>query len=352
MRIVVAMSGGVDSSTVAALLVAEGHEVIGVHMRLHDAEGGAGRCCGYDDALDARSAADQLGIPFYVANLKDEFHKAVVDDFVAEYRAGRTPNPCVRCNGVLKFRLLLARSLALGAEKMATGHYARLVDGRLTAAADPDKDQSYFLWPTPPEALARSMFPLGGLSKPEVRDLAQSVGLKVADKPDSQDVCFVPDGDIGRVVQSRAPDLAGAGPILDTSGREVGRHDGYFRYTIGQRRGLGVAAGTPRYVVGVDPAQSAVIIGEERDLAHGGLVARGAVWQQRPSPEAPVFARIRHRGALIPAHVGGGDTFEVRFDQAARAVTPGQSVVLYGADRATVLGGAIIERALPSATPA
>jgi tRNA-specific 2-thiouridylase len=303
MRIVVAMSGGVDSSVAAALLHEQGHEVIGVHMKLHDvAEGkeapaGGGHCCGLDDALDARRVADALGIPFYVMNLREAFKAAVMDDLADAYVRGFTPNPCVQCNGVLKFQVLLARARALGAEALATGHYARTDGARLFMAADLDKDQSYFLWPIRREA---------------------------------------------------RPELDGAGDIVDEAGRVLGRHDGYFRYTVGQRRGLGVAAGAPIYVLRIEPDTRRVVVGPAERLTEQGLVATGVSWLRTPAPGEVVTARIRHRGALIPCTVEGTDPLTLRFHAPARAVAPGQSVVLYAGDE-VIAGGIIRRAALPDA---
>lgn len=353
MKVVVAMSGGVDSSVAAALLVEQGHEVVGVHMRLHDAAPGApGRCCGLDDALDARRVADALGIPFYVLNLRDAFRRAVMDDLADTYLAGRTPNPCIQCNGVLKFRVLLARALQLGATHLATGHYARVLEGpggpALACAVDPAKDQSYFLFPMRPAALERTIFPLGGMRKAEVRTHAARFGLVTADKAESQEICFVPDGDHARFVREHRPDVDGSGDIVDETGRVLGRHDGYFRYTVGQRRGLGVALGEPAYVLRVEPDTKRVVVTTGADrLAHAGLLASGGNWFDRPDPDRVVHARVRHRGRLVPCTVGRGDPFEVRFLEPERAVAPGQAVVFYDGDR--VLGGGWIARALAGA---
>jgi tRNA-specific 2-thiouridylase len=348
MRIVVAMSGGVDSSVAAARLVEQGHEVIGVHMKLHDLSpdepAGDKRCCGYDDALDARKVADRLGIPFYVFNLRDAFRKAVVDDLASEYLAGRTPNPCVQCNGVLKFRVLLARALALGADRLATGHYARIDGGRLRVAVDPAKDQTYFLYPMPPEALARTLFPLGGLTKVEVREEARRLGLITADKPESQEICFIPDGDHARLVRELHPDVDPSGEIVDEAGQIIGSHDAYYRFTVGQRRGLGVALGQPAYVLRVEPDTRRVVVGFDDRLTHHGLVVRDATWFERPAPDREIQVRIRHRGSLVPCTVGGGDPAVVRLRSGTRAVSPGQSAVFY--DGEYVLGGGVIERAL------
>jgi tRNA-specific 2-thiouridylase len=342
-RIVVAMSGGVDSSVAAALLHEQGHDVIGVHMKLHDAHGSSpGHCCGLDDSLDARKVAADRGFPFYVMDLREAFQKAVMDDFANEYRAGRTPNPCVRCNGVLKFRILLQRAKSLGASHLATGHYARIEHNALRAARDPDKDQSYFLFPLSPQALGATLFPLGAMTKPEVRGHAERLGLAVASKPESQEVCFVPDDDHARFVRDDDPAFEAAGEIVDESGRVLGLHEGYYRYTVGQRRGLGVAAAHALYVLRVEPTTKRVVVGPEDRLLETALVASGLNWFRRPGAGEAVVARIRHRGALIPCAVEGDDPTTVRFRAPARAVAPGQAIVFYAGDE--VLGGGWIER--------
>ncbi|MCB9759319.1 MAG: tRNA 2-thiouridine(34) synthase MnmA [Alphaproteobacteria bacterium] len=349
-RVVVAMSGGVDSSVVAGLLVEQGHDVIGVHMKLHDADPDrAGHCCGLDDALDARAVADRLGIPFHVMDLREAFRKAVMDDLVDTYLAGATPNPCVQCNGVLKFRVLLRRALALGATHLATGHYARVLDGpALVQAADAEKDQTYFLFPVTLAALERTLFPLGGLTKAEVRAHARRLGFVTADKPESQEICFIPDQDHAGFIARARPALDGAGDIVDPRGAVVGRHDGYWRFTVGQRRGLGVAMGRKVYVRHIDPDTHRVTVDSEQALWHGGLVASRWIWHDRPAPHEVVAARIRHRGALLPCTVGEGDTPEVRFHEPAWAVSPGQAVVIYRDGR--VLGGGWIRSALEEET--
>lgn len=353
MRVVVAMSGGVDSSVAAALLVERGHEVIGVHMKLHDAPEpapGGKTCCGLDDALDARRVAHELGIPYYALDLRQAFERAVLGPFVETYRLGATPNPCVACNGVLKFDVLLKRARALGATHLATGHYARISpDGGLLCAADPDKDQSYFLFPVRRDALLSALFPVGGLSKPEVRAHAARLGLVTAAKPESQDVCFLPDHDHARLVAERHPELDGAGEIVDEYGTVVGRHDGYWRYTVGQRRGLGVAVGFPVYVLRVEPDTGRVVVGPEDRLQEHALLATGLNWYRKPGPDEVVLARIRHRGALTPATVKDADegAAVVRFRAPARAVVPGQAVVLYQGEE--VLGGGWIRRAVAGA---
>jgi tRNA-specific 2-thiouridylase len=351
------MSGGVDSSVAAGLLIEQGHDVIGVHMKLHNNDarvgraGGqsltaeSGRCCGLDDALDARQVAEKLQIPFYVLDLQEVFQKSVMDEFAGSYLAGRTPNPCVQCNGVLKFRVLLSRALALGADALATGHYARVEEGRLKMAADPDKDQTYFLFPVTRNALQKTVFPLGGLRKAEVRAHAARLGLLTADKPESQEVCFLPNDDHARFVRESAPEVDGSGEIVTEDGRVVGQHDGYFRFTVGQRRGLNVALGTPAYVLRVEPKTRRVVVTTEpRRLGATGLVAGRANWYSDPG--GAVTVRVRHRGQLTGAQVqpGAEGSFEVHFEQPVRAVAPGQAAVIYRGDE--VVGGGFIERAL------
>jgi tRNA-specific 2-thiouridylase len=347
-RVVVAMSGGVDSSVVAGLCVEQGHEVIGVHMKLHDHAASAThtekRCCGYDDALDARKVADKLGIPFYVVNLKEAFQKAVIDDLVSNYVAGLTPNPCVQCNGVLKFQVLLARAVSLGADRLATGHYARIVDGQLHTARDAAKDQTYFLYPMSPKSLEKTWFPLGGLTKPEVRAHAARLGLITADKPESQEICFVADDDHARFVASQRPDLDGSGEIVDETGHVLGHHDAYWRYTVGQRRGLGLALGAPAYVVRIEPESRRVVIGFDRSIWHGALTARDPKWLGEVHEGTRVEARVRHRGTTVPATLFPAENHvRVVFDTPVRAAAPGQSVVFYQGER--VLGGATITKA-------
>ena len=340
MRVVVAMSGGVDSSVAAGRLVEQGHDVIGVHLKLHDGPAGSGKtCCGLEDALDAREVAAALGIPFYVWDMQTAFDAAVKRPFAEAYTQGLTPNPCVLCNGSLKFDLLWSRARGLGAEKLATGHYARVEDGRLYAATDKDKDQSYFLFPVRREVLDGLIFPLGGSTKAEVRADAERMGLVTASKPESQDVCFLPTHDHTGFVAARYPDLDGSGEIVDEAGAVLGRHSGYWRYTVGQRRGLGVAAAEPRYVLRVEPETRRVVIGPESALQHTALRAIGVHWLRRPSADEAVTARIRHRGALIPVDLteAEGTHARMRFRAPARAATPGQAVVLYADDE--VLGG-------------
>ncbi len=354
-RTVVALSGGVDSATVAGLLHEAGHEVIGVHMKLHRAGGGHARaCCGVDDAHDARAVCDRLCVPFYVLDLEDAFERAVLAPFVDAYAAGATPNPCVACNGVLKFRVLLARAVALGADHLATGHYARLDGGRLYQARDADKDQSYFLWPLSEAARARLLFPLGDLTKSEVRAHAARLGLAVADKPESMDVCFLPGGTADRMalLRARHPDLDASGVVVDEHGREVGSHDGFWRFTIGQRKGLGGGADGPRYVTAIDAATRRVTVGPRDALRVHEIVATGLSWLRRPPPERVVRARLRHRGPRLAAQVlpdVDGAT-PIHLLEPAEGVAPGQSVVVYDGDE--VLGGGTIRAPRAAGTEA
>lgn len=361
MRIVAAMSGGVDSSVVAGLLVEQGHEVIGVHMKLHDAPQrpvapqDAKRCCGLDDALDARGVADKLGIPFYVMDLREAFQRAVIDDYTENWVRGATPNPCVQCNGVLKFRVLLQRARALGAEALATGHYARLSEqGALLQAVDADKDQTYFLFPMTQAARLATRFPLGALTKAEVRQHARRMGLLTAEKPESQETCFIPDDDHAGFVAAQRPELDGAGEIVDESGRVLGKHDGYWRFTVGQRRGLGVATGAPVYVLAVHPERRQVVVGPVERLQHQALLARGFAWHREVSPEEALEARIRHRGGRIPIAAVWSAEAEapagtwMRFAAPAKAAARGQAVVVYSGDE--VVGGGWI-REVRDATP-
>jgi tRNA-specific 2-thiouridylase len=347
-KVVVAMSGGVDSSVAAGLLVEQGHEVIGVHMKLHDVEpdvANPGHCCGFDDALDARRVADRLGIPFYVMNLKEAFQKAVMDDLANTYLEGRTPNPCIRCNGVLKFQVLLQRALSLGASHLATGHYARVGPGpSLMSSVDKDKDQSYFLFPVSGKALEKTLFPLGAFTKHEVREHAQRLGLLTADKPESQEICFIPDDNHARFIRMHRPDVDGAGEIVNEEGEVLGYHDGYFRYTVGQRRGLGLALGFPAYVLRVDVDTKRVVVGRNEALQHSGLLASECNWFREPGPDDKLTVRIRHRGELIPCTVKGTDPCLVHFKTPARAVAPGQAAVFYEGE--TVVGGGFITSAL------
>jgi tRNA-specific 2-thiouridylase len=339
--IVVALSGGVDSATVAALLVEAGERVVGVTMRLYDAAGTSasigGRCCGPRDVEDARKVAAHLDIPFYVADYTEDFRARVMDDFVAEYTAGRTPNPCVRCNQHIKFTPLMQRARALGADALATGHYARIEDGRLLRGRDARKDQSYFLFNMPKEALPFVRFPLGGLTKEEVRAHARRLGLPNCDKPESQEICFVPDGDYAGFV-SRAAAMA-PGEIVDEGGKVLGQHEGIHKFTIGQRRGVGVAAGEPIYVLSVDALTRRVTVGGSASLDKRSISVADLSWMPRERTRAQVQIRYRHEARpawLVP----DGDRVQVEFDHPERAPAPGQAAVFYDGD--AVLGGGFI----------
>ena len=348
MRIAALMSGGVDSAVAAARLVAEGHEVVGLTMRLRPPSEAAGAksCCGLDETSDARRAADRLGFPHYVLNCEAEFSRAVISRFIEEYRRGRTPSPCLSCNHALKFDYMLTRAHGLGCDAVATGHYARIVhdaDGpHLLRAVFRDKDQSYFLSGIRRDRLARILFPLGEMTKKETREEARQLGLAVAEKPESQEICFVPTD----YREFLAPHLTGeAGDIVDADGRVVGRHEGYWNFTVGQRRGVGVAMGHPVYVSHIDAETNTVTVVREEELLSSGLVASEVnVLRALPSG-AEVRAQIRSRHAATPARIFlEGE--RVRFDFVApvSAVTPGQYVVWYDGDE--VCGGAVIEHAL------
>lgn len=356
MRVVVAMSGGVDSSVAAALLAEAGHDVIGLSMQLYDQRDPTqsyGSCCSLDDLYDARRVAAAIGFPHYIVNFQDRFEQTVVSNFVAEYAAGRTPIPCVHCNADLKFAALVSRASAFGAAAVATGHYARVgydEDRRqywLHRGLDPGKDQSYFLFSLTQDQLAHALFPVGHLTKTDVRAQAARLGLAVADKPDSHEICFVPDGDAASFVGRRLEAGPEPGAIVDSAGRTLGRHDGVHRFTVGQRRGLGVSAGTPLYVIRLDPKAAEVVVGPRDELAQSTFTATGVNWISGITPEGLVraTARVRHRHPDAPATitVTGSETVHVRFDEPQLAVTPGQSAVFYRGD--DVLGGGWIERA-------
>lgn len=360
-RIVVAMSGGVDSSVAAALLVEQGWEVIGVTLQIWPPglrpPGRHVGCCSLEAVDDARRVADRLRIPYYVLNFHELFEQEVIGPFTREYLQGRTPNPCVWCNERVKFGALLDRALELGAEAVATGHYARVegpgADGRwlLKKPADRRKDQTYSLWPLTQAQLQRVRFPLADLTKEQVRALAARMGLPVADKPESQEICFIPDDDYRRFLRERVPESVAPGPIVDLEGRVLGQHPGVAFFTVGQRRGLGLALGRPVYVVDLDPATRTVVVGSWEQATAVGLVAGSANWiaVERLSGPMRVHARIRRSAQEVPCRIepdpdGDPQRVWVYFDSPQWAVTPGQSVVFYQDD--VVVGGAVIERAL------
>jgi tRNA-uridine 2-sulfurtransferase len=346
----VAMSGGVDSSVAAALGVEAGWDVTGVHLKLSDTPAhlqvqGKG-CCTLADAEDARRVADTLGIPFYVWDMAEEFQRAVVDDFAAEYAAGRTPNPCARCNERVKVAGLLRRAGALGFDALATGHYARVEGGVLYRAVDPAKDQSYVLYMLGPAELERLRLPLGRMTKAEVRATAARLGLRTAAKPESFDVCFVPDGDTAGWLERRLGPRPGQ--VVDAAGRVLGGHQGAYRYTVGQRRGLGVAAPTPRYVLRVEPAAGRVVVGERAELAIRTVeLERATATDGGGLRPGPARVRLRAHGTevacqVVPLGAQGpaGDRVRLDLDEPVDAVAPGQAGVLYDGD--LVLGGGTV----------
>ena len=353
MRVVVAMSGGVDSSVAAALLAEQGHDVIGLSMQLYDQGGDGpafGSCCTLDDLSDARRVASRVGFPHYILNFERQFQETVISNFVQEYAAGRTPLPCAHCNSDLKFQTLLDRARGLGAGVVATGHYAGVEQdgtGRwlLRRSADREKDQSYFLFSLSQEQLASAIFPVGTLTKPQVREQARRLGLAVAEKPDSQEICFVPDGDYASFVAKRAPAVARGGAIVAEDGRPLGTHGGVHRFTIGQRKGLGLSAPAPLYVLKIDAQTAEVTVGPRSALEQTRLTAAGVNWVaiDAPSEWLPVSAQIRYRHAAAPARVRAlpDSRAELVFAAPQAAITPGQAVVFYDSD--VVVGGGWID---------
>jgi tRNA-specific 2-thiouridylase len=347
-RAVIAMSGGVDSSVAAALLVEQGHEVIGVMMRLWAEE--ENRCCNPSAVGDAQAVADRLGIPFHLVNFEAEFKASVVDSFVAEYVHGRTPNPCLACNREIRFRRLLGFAESLGGRWLATGHYARVdrsgTKQRLCVGIDPAKDQSYVLYMLDQETLRRVRFPIGAYTKEEVRSMARQLDLDVADKDESMEICFIADDDYRRFLRKRVPDAIRPGPILDTAGREIGRHEGLPFHTVGQRRGLGIAASEALYVIRLEVERNALVVGPARELGRRSLEAEDVSYVSGEPPAGPtrVQAKIRYRATMAEAWwmPRPGNRAKVDFDVPLRDITPGQAVVAYRRD--FVLGGGIISR--------
>ena len=362
-RVVAAMSGGVDSSVVAAMLKAEGYDVIGITLQLYD-HGAAiekkGACCAGQDIHDARNVADQIGIPHYVLDYESRFREQVMEDFADTYLSGATPIPCIRCNQTVKFSDLLRTARDLGADCLATGHYIRREDGaigpELHRAADASRDQSYFLFATTREQLDYLRFPLGGLPKTRVRELADEFALPVATKPDSQDICFVPEGSYSAVVEKLRPGSGRGGDIVHMDGRVLGQHDGVIHYTIGQRRGLGVATGEPLFVVKIDAARRRVIVGPREALLTSGLLLEELNWlgdgtlEAAADAKSPVLVRVRSTRPPVPAHLGWqGDSPAIWFETPEEGVARGQAGVLYDASGGTrILGGGFIKRAIPA----
>lgn len=372
MRIAVAMSGGVDSSAAAALLREQGHELVGFTMQLWNQRRGISvdengeplpsRCCSLDDVYDARRVAEELGFPFYVLNLEREFERDVVEPFVASYLKGETPIPCVSCNSRLKFASLDRLASSLGCEKVATGHYARVAYDkianryRLFRGRNLQKDQSYFLWELTQEQLSRSLFPLGEMSKPEVRDVARQSNLAIAEKAESQEICFVPDGNYSGFIDrylaaaGATEPLPAAGQIVDASGAVVGTHTGIHRYTIGQRRGIGIASERPLYVLDIDAQKNQVTVGEAEELLTSEFTAAGVNWIADENPayavQAKVRIRYRHQEASATITPLENKRAKVLFSEPQRAITPGQATVFYDSDE--VIGGGWIVKTVDS----
>ena len=358
-RVLVAMSGGVDSSLTAALLVHQGYDVIGATMQIWEKDQAADDpdsrgCCSLSAVDDARRVADKIGIPYYVLNFRDMFQETVVNYFMSEYSAGRTPNPCIACNRYVKFEGLLNKALALGAQYVATGHYAQIMydESRkryiLCKGTDPAKDQSYALYHLNQHTLSHFLMPLGKFSKVETRKMAKELGLSVADKPDSQEICFVPNDDYKAFLKNRIPEALHPGNIVDLAGNILGRHQGVQLYTVGQRKGLGLAAGKPLYVIALDAERNEVVIGSNEDVFASELIAADLNFITVDALEQPLVVEAKIRYSAIPAQalvtpLGNGQV-HVKFTTPQRAITPGQSVVFYQDD--IVVGGGMITKTL------
>jgi tRNA-specific 2-thiouridylase len=361
--VVVAMSGGVDSSVAAALLHEHGYRVIGMTLNLWDYHASGGNvnlesgCCSIDTMADARAVCHKLGVPHYVLDLREIFERSVQQDFIDEYFSGRTPNPCVRCNTFIKWGALLQQTEDIGASFLATGHYARVrfnsISNRweLLRAIDAQKDQSYALWGVRQEALARTIFPLGELTKPEVREIARGLDLKTAEKKESQEICFIPDNDYRRYLRERVPEqtaAVGAGDFVDADGNRLGEHQGFPFYTIGQRKGLGLAVGRPIFITAIDSDSNTIIVGDDEDLRYSDFIVNSVNWGSRycPPDGTAVSCKIRYRDPGMPAILLDSEAHRTRihFESPQRAITPGQSAVFYDGD--VVVGGGVIDRVL------
>lgn len=358
-RVLVAMSGGVDSSVAAAVLIEQGYEVIGITMQLWDysqnesscnPDAKFDTCCSLDDVADARMVAHRLGIPFYVLDYQDEFKKDVVDYFTDEYLLGRTPNPCVACNTFLKFDKLMERAERLNCDYVATGHYAQISfdeeakEFKLLKGVDAQKDQSYFLYGITQERLAKILFPVGGMTKAEVRTVAERYGLVNAQKKESMEICFIPNNDYSKFIEKRADqNKIIKGEIIHEDGTVLGKHDGIHKFTVGQRRGVGIAAGAPLYVTRIDPATGNVFVGDEKHLYHDGFSFKNFHWIRKLQDKNDLQIKIRYRSVPTPALLDD-TSYEVKFDKPQRAVTPGQIAVLYRGNE--VIGGGFIDRVI------
>jgi len=361
--VVVAMSGGVDSSVAAALLHEHGYRVVGITLNLWDYHASGGNvnlesgCCSIDTMADARAVCHKLGVPHYVSDFREIFERSVQQNFVDEYFVGRTPNPCVRCNTFIKWGALLQQTHDIGGSFMATGHYGRTRFNSATnrwelrRAVDGQKDQSYALWGVRQEALARTIFPLGELTKPEVRAIARNLGLKTAEKKESQEICFIPDNDYRRYLRERAPEAVaeiGAGDFVDVEGNRLGAHQGFPFYTIGQRKGLGLALGRPIFISAINPDDNTIVVGDDEDLRHSDFVVSSVNWGARycPADGTAVSCKIRYRDSGAPAILLEAESHRVRvhFDSPQRAITPGQSAVFYDGD--VVAGGGVIDQVI------